>query len=165
LKKSKLIVTSLIVVILITGLYGIYTSSKLDFEEGILGFGATFTFFGLLLNFILWASSLNKNNLRWMKERLKLEVKIVGMTPKQKILEEIKLLEIGQFHGRGRMTAMFINRYESMSLAKARKIGTEPELMKLRRTIRLTEETFPFCYNVLVVSGISLILIAQFISK
>jgi hypothetical protein len=98
--------------------------------------------------------------LRWSKKRLELENKMQGMSPDQKILEEIKLLKEGRFHGAG-TTAMLINRYELMSLEKAEKIGTKPELKKLRRAIRLGEETFPFCFNVLLVSGIVFLLIYQ----
>lgn len=148
------------VVLLITGFYKICTPSKPDFGDEILAFGVSFTFLGLLSNFVWWASSITKNTLRWMKKRLELEEKIVGMTPKQKILEEIKLLEKGQFHG-SMTTQRFINVYESMSLEKAERIGTEPELKKLRRAIRLNERTLPFCFNVLVISGILLILINQ----
>jgi len=39
------------VVFLISGLYGIFTTSKVDFADGILGFGIGFTFLGLLFNF------------------------------------------------------------------------------------------------------------------
>ena len=162
-KLILLIVASFGIVFWIVLFYGIYKSSGSDFGNELLDFGFAFSFLGLLSNFILWASSGDKNSLRWFKKRLELDEKIAGMGPREKIAEEIKLLKEGKFHGEpdSRVMSALINRFESMPLEKAEKIGTEEELRKLRRVIKFREEIFPFLNNALLVSGFLLILIQR----
>jgi len=160
----KLITASLVIVLLILGSNVITKSPGPVFEDRILTFGFSFAFLGLLFQFVQWASSIDKNSLRWAKKRLELGEKIVGLKPEQKIFEEIKLLKEGQFHGE-RLTIKLIEKFELMPLEKAEKIGTETELKKLSRAIKFAEETLPFYCNVLLVTGILLILIYRFYFK
>ncbi len=96
-----------------------------------------------------------------MKRRLEFDEKIAGMTAKQKIEEELKFLKKGRLYtGAYRIYIdRLIEMYESMPIDEAESIGTEPELKKLRRSIKLGEEILPFCWKVSFVSGIVLVLI------
>jgi hypothetical protein len=160
LSLRNIIFTSFIVVLFITGACVVFTSSKPTFEDGVLDFGVFFTYFGLIQIVITKFSFRYQNDMRYFKKRLELEEEIGGMSGKDKIKKEIKLLVEGKFHGqKSWITTRRIKKFESMSLEKAREIGSEPKLKKLRRSIRLAEVIMPFVYKVILISGIALILI------
>ena len=155
-----LIFTSFCVVFFITGLCGVFTSSKSNFEDGVLDFGVFFTYFGLIQIIITKFSLRYQNDIRYFKKRLELEEKISGLPGEQKIQKEIKLLEEGKFHGDNSwITTRRIKKFETMSLEKAREIGSESKLKKLRQAIRFGEVIMPFVYKVVLTAGIILILI------
>jgi hypothetical protein len=88
LSLRNIIFTSFIVVLFITGACGVFTSSKPNFEDGVLDFGVFFTYFGLIQIVITKFSFRYQNDMRYFKKRLELEEEIGGMSGKDKIKKE-----------------------------------------------------------------------------
>jgi hypothetical protein len=158
---KKLIIMSLIFALLIIVACKLCTLTQSDYQDGILGFGFSFSFLGLLELFIIKASKVDKNRLQMLKKRLELEERIGGLSAEQKIREEIRLLEEGQLSGviQRSLTTKLIEIYSSMPAERAEKIGTEPDLRILRQQIKLREKTIPFFSKVFIASGLILLLI------
>jgi hypothetical protein len=113
-----------------------------------------------LIVLALWLilfKAMSKNLLAWLKKRLAMEEQMGHIKAGLKIRKEVELLaQSPNFMNKNIWYVYFLN----MDAEKVEKIGTEEELIKLRKYIKGLEEQPLFYARVLSIAGVCLVLIA-----